>query len=560
MSQLLTLLWLRYTVFKNTLRSRREMTRTAFNVIFTGGYLVFSLLAGLGLFLAVVLVADFRELAAKGAMPGLLGLLFYLIMFTQTTGSSAHFDPRRFVLFPVRLGKLFLLNLISAPGELVMITILPSVAGLLLGLGVARQEPVAGAVAFLTALIWIDALFVLISLFTAWLFAGRRRSTEVIVAVVLGIFLIASQTLPLMAESATLRALWEWLSPYWEPASGAAGWTPLGVWAEFFGLLDRGETRAAYARLLAVSLGWAGAAMALGYAIFSRLATRPQAGTSHKPGAGGAARGENFLGLRLPFLSEQVSVILAKEWRYFTRNTAIYLNLFTTLLITLIAFGPSGQQRPDLAFGGEFSQWWDGFRVAAWVAYALAVNSQHFVNVFAFDGAGFRHYLLAPARWRRILVGKNLAAWLLLAAQVVMILAGAQLLYDYLTWGKVLIAACSMAIAGSVYTIIGNYLSTRFPYRAEFGVRVRRSTQQFSATNMAAVFGMFVGTGGLLAAPFAAGMLLRNQSVKYLLFPLLGALCGSLYVLLLNRQSALLERNRYLIAESLASRDERTQG
>ena len=44
---------------------------------------------------------------------------------------------RRFVLFPIKMSKLYALNLVSALGEFSMLMILPAMAGMLLGLGFA---------------------------------------------------------------------------------------------------------------------------------------------------------------------------------------------------------------------------------------------------------------------------------------------------------------------------------------------------------------------------------------------------------------------------------------
>jgi hypothetical protein len=261
--------------------------------------------------------------------------------------------------------------------------------------------------------------------------------------------------------------------------------------------------------------------------------------------------------LKLPFIPEQVSVIFAKDLLYLSRNTATYINMLSALVITLFAFG-----RSNRAFGRGFSSnassdWWDGLRIVFWVAYAFTPSLNLFTNLFGFDAAGFRQYLLAPISWRQLLLGKNMAMGLLAAVEIALILVGAQLLYQDLTWGKVYIAVCATVVTTALYSIVGNFISVNFPVRAEFGVRTRRSSDRSSATNIISVFGLMIGSMALLILPFGLGWLFRSLVVKYYAFAALAIMTSAVYALRLDGQSRQLERHRFDIAEALTRKTEK---
>jgi threonine/homoserine/homoserine lactone efflux protein len=491
-------------------------------------------------------------------MVALMSTMLFFQLIMQSTGTSAHFDPRRFILFPVSLRKLFFLNLASALGEVVMIMLLPSVAGVTIGLGVALHYPLAGVLAFLCALVWIDALFVLVGVLVAWQLSGQKRRTEVIVTILMGLLVVGSQLIPRLMETEAGRAAWRLLPHYWRDASDIFAWTPIGVWSYFFAHLQANDVTQAFARLLVVCIVWTGVTWAGGYAIFKRVATSARASSS-SVAADRASDGpirSNLLALKLPLVSGQISALLAKEIAYLIRNTAIYLNVVSVLVLTLIALRPMGQAIGERSHRGT-GDWADGISVAIWVSYAFLLNLQQFVNVFGLDAAGFRQYLLSPLVWRRLLLAKNLAIWLLMIVQIALIMVGAQLLYQELTPGKLYIAACATLFGMGFVTTVGNYLSINFPFRLEFGVRTRRSGERFSATTMIAGVGLLASTSLLMALPFGLSYLFRSAAVKYLAFFVLAMVSGAIYLLWLGYQSHRLEARRFEIAEALTRRTEK---
>ncbi|HWQ35177.1 MAG TPA: hypothetical protein VNQ79_20195 [Blastocatellia bacterium] len=562
MSQLLTLFWLRFVIFRNSLTGRREVVSTMLRLMILAGYLMLSLSAGLILFLIMVKMPETVGHWMTNSMGTLFGMLVFLTLVTQATGTSANFDPRRYILFPISFRKLFALNLISAFSEPVMITLLPSVGGILLGRGVALAQPLAGLIAFVCAVVWVDALFVFVALLTAWLLSGRRRRTEIFFTVLIGLFLLSGQLLPRLIDTSVGNGLLELTGPYRRIIGEVLVWTPFGMWREFYAALEAGRLLEAYRQMLSVIVVWTGAVWLAGYGIFKRLATSARSGTSGSPRDALLPAPSHRMSLKLPFVSEQLSVIFAREIIYLLRNTVTWLNTANILVITLIAFNPgrrlrNGEDHLFETLNRGQADWREFWWMTLLISYASLVNHQHFSAIFAFDSSGFRQYLLTPVRWRRVLLGKNLAACCIVALQICLILAGTQLLYDGLTGQKIWLIFCTSLTAMSVGSLVGNLLSIQFPYPADFGVRRRRAQGSYGTLIAFLWLLLILALCGLFAVPVLLGWLLLSVTVKNLAYALIAAASCALYLLSLSRQARLLEAKQFDIAEALTRRTEK---
>jgi ABC-2 type transport system permease protein len=110
-----------------------------------------------------------------------------------------------------------------------------------------------------------------------------------------------------------------------------------------------------------------------------------------------------FLEKRLPWLTEEASVVTLASFRSLTRAPEARI-LFLSPVFMVLIFGsmilrgnadPHELLRPLIATGG--------------IGMILLVLSQLAGNQFGFDRNGFRTYVLSPAERRNILIGKNLA-------------------------------------------------------------------------------------------------------------------------------------------------------
>jgi hypothetical protein len=109
-----------------------------------------------------------------------------------------------------------------------------------------------------------------------------------------------------------------------------------------------------------------------------------------------------FLERRLPWTSDQTSVIALGGFRSLLRAPEAKMLLLTPIIMVVV-FGsllaaratPPPATRPLIAFGA--------------MAMLLLTMIQLVGNQFGFDRGGFRVFVLCPARRRDILLGKNLA-------------------------------------------------------------------------------------------------------------------------------------------------------
>ncbi len=553
MSQLYTLFWLRYRVFINSMTTRGEIVRTVLNTLLLLIPVVLSIGIGIALFVAIITIPEFREPVIKGGMTTVLATLLLLMLISQSTGASSHFDPRRYLLFPINLGKLFFLNLISALGEFSMLMVLPSMAGMLIGLGIAYHSWWGGLLAFFLALLWLVALFICTGMVFAWLLSGRKRSREVIFALLIGALTATGQLLPRLLSTEYGTELLVGILPYREVILRLMDWTPIGVWSYFFTELSGGETYSAFVHLLAVNALWTSLALLVGYVVFKRLATNPKAssGSSNQTEILDVAQlKRNFVAIRLPFFSRQTSAIFAKELKYYSRNPATYLTALSSLIFPLIMFRSIGNAGRASRFSESI------WIICIWVSYVLMLNLQYFGGLFSYDAAGFRQYLLSPLNWKRLLLGKNMAIWLVVSVQIGLIIGLSQLIDGNISRDKLFTATCCSLIALALYSIVGNYISIYFPASVSFGVPAKRK-QNWSGINLLIQFGLLFGVAGLLLLPIGAGVWFENAMIRYALFVFFTLGSWITYFMCIKSQGKKLELRRFEISETINRKTEK---
>ena len=554
MSQLYTLFWLRYRVFINSMTTRGEIVRTVLNTLLLLIPVVLSIGIGFALFVAIITIPEFREPVIKGGMTTVLATLLLLMLISQSTGASSHFDPRRYLLFPINLGKLFFLNMVSALGEFSMLMVLPSMAGMLIGLGIAYHSWWGGLLAFFLALLWMVALFICTGMVFAWLLSGRKRSREVIFALLIGALTATGQLLPRLLSTEYGTELLVGILPYRGVILRLMDWTPIGVWSYFFTELSGGETYSAFVHLLAVNALWTSLALLVGYIVFKRLATNPKAssGSSNQTEILDVAQlKRNFVAIRLPFFSRQTSAIFAKELKYYSRNPATYLTALSSLIFPLIMFRSIGNS-------GRASRFSDSiWIICIWVSYVLMLNLQYFGGLFSYDAAGFRQYLLSPLHWKRLLLGKNMAIWLVVSVQIGLIIGLSQIIDGNISRDKLFTATCCSLIALALYSIVGNYISIYFPASVSFGVPAKRK-QNWSGINLLIQFGLLFGVAGLLLLPIGAGIWFENAMIRYALFIFFTLGSWIAYFICIKSQGKKLELRRFEISETINRKTEKS--
>jgi uncharacterized membrane protein len=183
--------------------------------------------------------------------------------------------------------------------------------------------------------------------------------------------------------------------------------------------------------------------------------------------------------------------------------------------------------------------------------YLFAILSSLMSNVFGYDGAGFRAFVLSPASRRTILLGKNLAMLCVGLAGAIVVTLANRLVYGPLSWRAHLFGALAFAFFASAFALCGNWLSARYPKRTEFGKRM-------SASGVAGLL-MVPALLVVLAPPALAvlsGWAVQRLWVAYAILAAFSAASVAAYALTISAQGRELQGRELDILEAVARRDE----
>lgn len=563
MSQLLALVWLKWRLFRNSMRSRKAAVGRAASVAGTLAALAFSMLIAASLGVAAYALASLgaQPDAAPSSEAGQTVFLFLLSVFAMLylmwavvplgLGGGGRFDAGLLLLYPVSLKKLFAVDLLSELSSLSSVFAVPLVLAVAAGAGAAVGN-LTGALAVAVCAVAFGLVFAkLLSTAVGSLMRRRRTRGETVLALIGAVVGLGGaflgQLAPVAARYAEhLHGLW------WTPPGAAAlalseGLREGGGWALLTGL----AVLAAYTLAFVLVTYRIARRTALGVGGASR-ASAARAGSAKE------GNGERHGGWRLPLLSAELSAVVEKELRYAVRNAQLrVIALMAVGLTIVLRLSPLGGAR-----GARGSAWWDevgpyaeGAGAVFSVLYIFTLVSPLTTNLFGYDGAGMRALVLAPVERRTILVGKNIAvtsvATVLAAAGV----GAGGVVFGDLTPRVLGFVALSFVTFAALVAAGGNWLSINFPKRVEFGKRMSRS-----------------GVAGLLLLPFFLALLVppaaailvswaaRSLAVKYVILAAFAALSVTLYLLLVRRQGRALERRELEILEAVTGRDGETDG
>lgn len=563
------LVWLKWRLFVNAMRSRRGAANRAATVLGTLFALALSLMFATGLGAAAYFVVSHgtRARAAAhitvdpttGASVEALFLLFgmasmiYLVWATAplSFGGGSGFDPGRLLLYPINLRKLFALDLLSELTSLASIFAAPAIFALALGAGLAHGRVAGALVAGLCAMLFGMALAKLLSTCLNTLMQLKRSRGEALVAA-LGV--VGALSGLAFGQSDRLFAYFGGFPP-------ALRFTPMGALAA--ALAGGAGVNSNYLLSLAVLVGYTLAATFATY----KIARRALSGAGGRRGvAAPAARVEaegaraSVWGWRLPFGSEALSSVFEKELRYAVRNaqlrTMAAMPVIMTLSFKLIGsrrgggrgFGAGGGAA-GAGFFAAFAPYMEGTSAALSVLYVFLITSALSANLFGYEAGGMRAYVLAPIPRRTILLGKNLAGLVVSFVFAVAVLTVNALLYRDLTPRALLFAALSFVFFAATSATVGNWFSLRFPKRLQFGKRM----------NASGVVGLLLLPVFLCLAAFPAlavygGYAARSLWVEYAILVACAIAGVFVYRLSLRRQGRLLAARQLDILEAVTGR------
>jgi ABC-2 type transport system permease protein len=555
MSQLLALVWLKWRLVRNSLRSRRAVAGRVAAALGVLAGLALSCAAAVGVGVGAYILSTHSVerggLGAREVGAGFAVLLFiFTIMYLMwalmplALGGGNRFEPSRMLLYPVSLGRLFAFDFLSDLTGLTSVFVVPSLVALCVGVGFGRGNFWAGLAVACVAVAFGLSFSKLLSVGVGALMRSRRTRGETALAIV-GAML--GLTGVLMGQ----------LMPYLQRHSdslGAARWTPPGAAADALARgLFAGDTRS-----LAVSTLTLGAytvvCLLLAYRVARRTALGLGGGMAKRRAAPSAeaathaGRAEGYAGWQLPFVSQEFSALFEKEVRYAMRNAQLrVIAVMAVALTVVLRLGPAGAGSRRM--WGGLTPYAEGAGAVFSVIYIFMLVSPVSTNLFGYDGAGMRALVLSPVSRRTILLAKNAAvtliALLLVAAGVGV---GGFFLGD-LTAPVLLFALLAFVTSAALFAPFGNWLSLQFPKRVQFGKRMNRS-----------------GVAGLLLVPLFLLMLLPPAAavaaahfagsyvVKYVILAAFALLSVGLYALVLPRQGRSLERRELEVLEAVTGR------
>jgi hypothetical protein len=193
----------------------------------------------------------------------------------------------------------------------------------------------------------------------------------------------------------------------------------------------------------------------------------------------------------------------------------------------------------------------EGLLVAGGVLYVFLILSSLACNLFAYEAGGMRTLILAPVDRRTILLGKNMTVTFLAFVFSATLMAVNQLVFRDLTLPALLFAALSFIFFAACFSLIGNWLSMRFPKPLQFGKRMNAS----GVTALLLIPLILVMAIAPMGAALA-GYLTQSLIVKYATLTLAAAASIALYCLLITRQGSALARHEQEILETVSRRTE----
>ena len=562
MSQLSTLIWLKWALFRNSMRSSKAVVNRVATFIGMLAALALALIVAMSLGVGAYALTSpelgfqaFREAKPDRAagIPSAEFIFFsvfamcYLFwaILPLTMGSTRQFDPGHLLLYPISLRRLFAIDLVSEVTSLQAIFAVPAILAVGIGAGVGSGNLPGAMLIALLAIAFGIALSKWISTSLGSLLRKKRTRGETLLALLGVIIGLGGALFGQIAPSIFRHA----------ESVSALRWTPPGAIA--FALSDglkEGNPSAfaacaaglvAYTLVLVVLAFWLARRAVLGGGKRKRKREVPVK----------AEQAEGYSGWEIPFVSLPISAIVEKELRYAMRNAQVRMMAFMPLLLIVIRLiNRRHLDGQDFEGGGrlaaDFFTYGQPLMMTAGILYVFLILCGLFCNQFAFESAGIRALVLSPGNRRNILIGKNIATCVVALILSIALLAINHFVFHDVTPGALLFGGLSFLIFAAMVCVMGNWLSIRFPKAMKFGKR----------SNVSGAVGLLlIPMIGVLTLPplaaVAAGFVAGSLLVEYATLAVLAALSIGLYALIISSQGEALQRRELEILEAVKSSD-----
>jgi len=549
MSQLLTLIWLKWRLLRNSLRSSKAVVNRAASILGMLVALMLSLIVATGLgFVAYALSrpealeqvlreSNTHDLPASTEFIffSILGII-YLMWATVplSIGGSKQFDAGKLLMYPITLRKLFAVDFISELTTLHSVFALPASFAICIGAGFGTGNLGAALLASIPITLFGVALSKWLSTIIGSLVRRKRAKGETIVALIGAVAglgaAVAGQIAPILFRHAeSFRSL---------------RWTPPGVAAFLLvGNTDNDvvqyaagfATMSVYAIVFIVATYWIARRAALGLG-----------GRRKQKTAVVAEPAPFYTGWQLPFVSAELAAIIEKELRYAMRNAQVRMMGLMPLVLIIIRAVNSRRFGAGTRPPNDFFTYAEGLLATGGVLYVFLILASLSCNIFSFEEGGMRTLILAPVDRRKILLGKNIALLLFAMIYSVVLLTLNALIFGDMNLANLLFIALSFVSFAAISATIGNWISIHFPKRMRFGKRLNVS-----------------GMAGLLLIPMVIvlatppvtatliGFFTRNFLYEYLALLGFALLSVGLYSLIINFHGRTLARREIDILDAV---------
>lgn len=569
MDQFAALLWLKWTLFRNAMRSRKAVLSRVASILGTLAALLFALFIAIVLGIVIYkmlspneaasvmaqlppdhpLAAEMREFLQSGFK--VLFLIFAILYLMWATvplslGGGSQFTPGRMLLYPVSLKKLFAIDFLSEFTNIASIFALPIILSVTLGAGLALGRVLLTLPVALLAIACGISIAKWLSTSLSALMQKRRTRGETLLALIGVVVGLGGAFIGEFAQYMTRHA----------GAFKGLRWTPPGAAATALteGLGTGGGP--AYMLALLTLVAYTLIFVFVTYLIARRAALG--AGGAKRASVKARTRGRTEIqtGWQLPFLSPQISAVVEKELRYAMRNAQLRMMALMPLVLIGVRLARGSRMggrsivRPEtVASVNSFAAYTEGLLVTGGVLYVFLILSSLACNLFAYEGGGMRSYILSPVERRKILLGKNLAITSLALTFCTVLLAANQLFFRDLTLQSLGFAALSFLVFASSFALIGNWLSMRFPKRLQFGKRMNASGVTGFLLIPILLAMMVPPVGAILLGYYA-----QSFTLKYVTLALFAATSIALYFLLIAGQGRALARHEQEILEAVSGK------
>ncbi|MGA7842669.1 MAG: hypothetical protein WCA34_17240 [Candidatus Acidiferrales bacterium] len=243
------------------------------------------------------------------------------------------------------------------------------------------------------------------------------------------------------------------------------------------------------------------------------------------------------LGWNIPGVPNVISAVVEKEIHYLSRSGPMLFTLVMPLVVLFIFRFTPGKSDSSAGVLGHSADL--AFPVGA--AYAVLILTNLVFNSFGADAGGIQFYFVSPVRFREILLGKNLTHSLVLALEMVLVCAGASVMYRPPAWDILLATFTGVFFALVVNLTVGNLLSVYSPKKIDLSALGR---QRASQTTALASLGIQAVVLGLCALALLVARAYQHIWLAAIIFLALAAIATVFYSLVVNRIDEIALRRR----------------